>query len=207
MQALVRVTAGNVPMLKEIVVRPVEGAEEARFAQLMQEHHYLGALPKIGETLWYVATWGEQWLALLSFSAAAWKCTARDAWIGWAQRHQFDRLKLITNNSRFLILPDWHRPNLASRTLSLCLGRIGADWVQRFGHRLLLGETFVDPQRFRGTLYQASNWTYVGDSRGFRRTREGYSDTALAPKKLFVRALKPDAREGLRPPCSTPPTA
>jgi hypothetical protein len=34
----------------------------------MQQHHYLGALRKISETLWYVATIGDQWVALLSFS-------------------------------------------------------------------------------------------------------------------------------------------
>ncbi len=164
-------------------------AEEARFQQLMQAHHYLGALPKIGETLWYVASWGEHWLGLLSFSAAAWKCAARDRWIGWDFRHQYDRLKLIANNSRFLILPDWHRPNLGSRILSLCLKRLDGDWLARFGHRLLLVETFVDPQRFRGTLYQAANWTCVGESLGFRRTRQGYSETQAAPKKVFVRAL------------------
>ena len=42
------------------------------------------ALPKISETLWYVATWREEWVALLSFSACALKCSARDRWIGWA---------------------------------------------------------------------------------------------------------------------------
>ena len=47
-------------MLKEIEVRRVQHSEEARFQQLMQAHHYLGALPKIGETLWYVAHWGAQ---------------------------------------------------------------------------------------------------------------------------------------------------
>ncbi len=176
-------------MLKQIQVRPLGQAEEARFQQLMQAHPYLGALPKIGETLWYVASWGEHWLGLLSFSAAAWKCAARDRWIGWDFRHQYDRLKLIANNSRFLILPDWHRPNLGSRILSLCLKRLDGDWLARFGHRLLLVETFVDPQRFRGTLYQAANWTCVGESLGFRRTRQGYSETQAAPKKVFVRAL------------------
>ena len=40
----------------------------------MAQHHYLGALAKIGETAWYVATWREQWVAQLSFSAAALKC-------------------------------------------------------------------------------------------------------------------------------------
>jgi len=181
-------------MLKDIHVRPVARAEEARYQQLMQAHHYLGALPKISETLWYVATWGEHWVALLSFSAAAWKCAVRDRWIGWQYRHQYARLKLIANNSRFLILPDWHRRNLASRTLGLCLKRISRDWLERFGHPLLLVETFVDPRRFRGTLYQAANWTCVGESRGFRRTREGYSEVSPAPKKVFVRALQTNAR-------------
>ena len=73
----------------------------------------MGALPKISETLWYVVIFGEQWIALLSFSAPALKCSARDRWIGWDFHYQYDRLKLTTNNSRFLILPGWHFPNLA----------------------------------------------------------------------------------------------
>ncbi len=48
----------------EIVVRPVGSSEEARYQELMQEHHYLRALPKIGETIWYVATWRDQWTAI-----------------------------------------------------------------------------------------------------------------------------------------------
>src|SRR5438105_11797069 len=74
----------------------------------MRAHHYLGYLPKIGETLWYVATWREQWLALLSFSGSALKCAVRDRWIGWTLRQHYGRLKLVVNNSRFLILPDGH---------------------------------------------------------------------------------------------------
>jgi hypothetical protein len=107
----------------EILVRPVVRIEEDRYQELMHEHHYLGRLPKISETLWYLALWHNQWVALLGFSAAAWKCAARDRWIGWSSRHQYDRLKLVANNSRFLILPDWHVPNLGSRILSLCQKR------------------------------------------------------------------------------------
>lgn len=156
----------------------------------MQAHHYLGALPKIGHTLWYVATWEDKWLALLSFSAAALKCGARDRWIGWSYRHQYDRLNLVANNSRFLILPRRHYKNLASRVLSLCRRRIQADWVTRFGYPLLLLETFVDPTRFAGTIYQASNWQYVGDTRGYQRIREGYSQTPSTPKRVFVQPLQ-----------------
>ena len=64
----------------------------------MQARHYLGALPKIGETIWYVATYHGHWVALLSFSAAAWKSGVRDRWIGWDFRHHYDRLKLLANN-------------------------------------------------------------------------------------------------------------
>lgn len=163
----------------------------------MQEHHYLGFLPKIGETLWYVASWHEEWVALLSFSTAAWKCAARDLWIGWDFRHQYDRLHLVTNNSRFLILPEYHVPNLASRILSLCQKRLPGDWQESFGHPVVLLETFVDPQRFHGTLYKASNWLYVGDTKGFRRTRQGYSATAQSPKMVFLKPLQANAQSRL----------
>ena len=103
--------------------------------------------------IWYVATWREQWVAQLSLSAAALKCGVRDRWIGWDFRSQYGRLNLIANNSRFLILPGWNRPNvgsdvlstLAPRVLSLTERRVNADWRTRFGHPLLLLETFVDP--------------------------------------------------------------
>ena len=74
--------------LREVLVRPLGPFEEQRYQEQMQEHHYLGSLPKIGETLWYIASWHDEWVALLSFSAAAWKCRARDRWIGWSFRHQ-----------------------------------------------------------------------------------------------------------------------
>ncbi len=190
--------------LLEVLVRPVHALEEQRFQQLMQEHHYLGALRKISETLWYVTTFGDQWVALLSFSAAALKCSARDRWIGWDFRHQYDRLKLLTNNSRFLILPDWHFPNLASRILSLCQKRLPADWQAVFGHPVVLIETFVDPQRFRGTIYKAANWIYVGDTKGFHRTRQGYSAAAQSPKMVFVKPLRSDAQALLSRPILEP---
>jgi hypothetical protein len=175
--------------LAQIRLRPVEREEEARYQEQMAQHHYLGALPKIGETVWYVATWRDQWVAQLTLSAAALKCGVRDRWIGWDFRCQYGRLKLIANNSRFLILPDWHRPNVGSRVLSLLARRIGADWQSRFGHRLLLLETFVDPRRFHGGVYRAANWTQLGLTQGYRRTRTGYSDEADTPKRVFVRPL------------------
>ncbi|MFH1481734.1 MAG: Druantia anti-phage system protein DruA [Pseudomonadota bacterium] len=180
--------------LWEIIVRPVLSCEEQHFQEQMQEHHYLGALPKIGETLWYVVSWQDEWVALLSFSAPAWKCRVRDRWIGWDFRHQYDRLHLLTNNSRFLILPEFHIPNLASRILSLCQRRLQGDWQETFGHPIVLLETFVDPQRFQGTVYKAANWVYVGNTKGFRRTPQGYSATAQSPKMVFLKPLQSNAQ-------------
>lgn len=120
--------------LWEIQIRPVERAEEGRYQALLDEHHFLGRMPEISETLWYVAQWHDQWVALLSFSAAAWKCSARDQWIGWSSRQQYDRLKLIANNSRFLILPDWHVPNLGFPGSCLCAKDSQGIGRNNFGH-------------------------------------------------------------------------
>lgn len=159
--------------LSQVIVRPVQPTEDIRFQELMSDHHYLGSLPKIGNTIWYVATCKDEWLGLVSFSAAALKCGVRDRWIGWAYRHQYDRLHLIANNSRFLILPHCHYKNLATKILSLCRQRIQKDWKNRFGFPLLLLEIFVDPSRFTGTIYKAANWKLVGKTKGYQRIRGG----------------------------------
>jgi Domain of unknown function (DUF4338)/DDE_Tnp_1-associated len=183
--------------LSELQVRPVQRSEEGRYQEQMARHHYLGELPKIGETLWYVATWREQWVAQLSLSGAALKCGVRDRWIGWDFRSQYGRLRLIANNSRYLILPDWHRPNVGSRVLSLTERRVASDWRERYGHPVVLLETFVDPRRFHGGVYRAANWMELGLTQGYRRTREGYSAEADAPKRVFVRPLCRDPRAQL----------
>ena len=115
------------------------------------------------------------------------KCGARDRWIGWDYGVQFARLHLVTNNSRFLILPGGPR-NLGSRVHSLCTRRLVRDWPARFGHELLLAETFVNPGFFRGTVYRAANWVEVGRTRGFARDGHGYSEHAR-PKLVFVHPL------------------
>ncbi|MGB5834888.1 MAG: Druantia anti-phage system protein DruA, partial [Thiohalocapsa sp.] len=190
--------------LREIVLQGGAAFEEERFQALIGAHHYLRALPKIGHTLWYVATCNGEWLALLSFSAAAWKCAARDTWIGWDFRRQYDRLHLIANNSRFLILPEHHVAKLASRVLALSVRRLAQDWRERFGYPLLLLEAFVDPQRFHGMIYRAANWRYVGNTHGYRRTRHGYSTAQRSAKRVFVRPLHAHAQACLSRPILDP---
>ncbi len=175
--------------LSQVVVRPVGSSEEPKCQALMQQYHYFGALQKISNTIWYIATCNDEWLGLISFSAAALKCGARDRWIGWGHRLQDDRLHLVANNSRFLILPNCHYKNLATKILSLCSRRIQSDWQDRFGFPLLMMETFVDSSRFVGTIYHASNLKLVGKTQGYQRIRNDYSKERQASKLVFVQLL------------------
>ena len=84
--------------------------------------------------------------------------------------------------------------------LALCEARIGADWLTHFKQPLLLLETFVDPTRYRGTVYRASNWICVGQTQGSRRIQGGYSARDGASKLVFVRPLRRDAQSQLSRP-------
>jgi len=176
--------------LDKLIVRPILKQEEKKYLTLMETNHYLGSIRKIGETVWYCGIYNNKWVALISFSAAVLNCTARDHWIGWSYRHRTGRLKLIANNSRFLILPGWHNKNLGSRLLSLCLKRLSSDWMDKYGHPILLVETFVDPSRYHGGVYYASNWRAIGKTKGYQRVTGGYSESKTQTKKtLFIKPL------------------
>jgi hypothetical protein len=191
-------------VLRDVVVRPTAASDQARWRQLMEAHHYLGWTPRIGESIEYVATIGPHWVALIGWGGAAWKTAPRDQWVGWDAALRERRLHLIANNTRFLILPQAAgRKNLASKVLGLTLQRLNADWQQRYHHPLLLVETFVDPARFSGTCYRATGWVPLGLTRGYARRETGYVAHGQ-PKQIFVRPLRPDARQHLAAPWPPP---
>jgi hypothetical protein len=187
------------------VVSPARREERARWRELMQQHHYLGFERIVGESLCYVARRGADWVALLGWGSAAFKCGPRDGWIGWERPLQWRRLHLIANNVRFLILPGWHQPNLASRLLALNLKRLSRDWELYHGHPILLAETFVDGARFRGTCYRAAGWQVLGQTRGFAKRNRRYWRHGQ-PKLVFVRPLVADAVSRLVAPFLPPLT-
>ena len=169
----------------------------------MREHHYLGFAGAVGERVEYVATVDEQWVALVLWSVSALKLASRDRWLGWNWRVQLERLKLIANNSRFLVLPWARRPNLASRVLGLNLRRLSADYQAFYGHPILLAETFVDGSRFRGSCYRAAGWRELGQTRGFTRLRKGYVENGVV-KKVLVKPLYDGAQTELADPLRDP---
>ena len=180
-------------ILIHVVVRPVLPKEVERFDQLMAQHHYLKNGQVVGEHLRYVAEYQGQWLALATWSAPALHLKARDAFIGWTEEQRRRRLPLLVNNSRLVVLPPAHYPNLISRFMKLMLARLSEDWQQDWGHRLALAETFVDPHLYQGTAYKASGWNRLGQTAGWKRSAEDFYQKHDRPKQIWVRELVPNA--------------
>lgn len=142
------------------------------FNSLLASFHYLGHRNTVGENLRYlIRDRYERPVACLLFGSAAWKCADRDRLIGWGRLSRERNLQLLTNNTRFLILPWVEVPHLASHVLGLIARRIRDDWQAKYGHPVHALETFVDRSRFKGTCYRAANWMRLGATQG--RTRKG----------------------------------
>lgn len=143
----------------------------------------------VGETMRYVAIDADGvWVALVGFASAALSCQPRDRFIGWSPEIQLRRLRFVASNQRFCVLPAGRRPNTASAVMSRTLARLSADWTVRWGHPVLLVETFVDPSRHVGTCYGASSFVRVGQSAGFARRSGRYVEHGLV-KDVYVRPL------------------
>ena len=170
-----------------------DGAQAQLFKFLLQRYHYLGLRNCVGENLKYLARdrYGRV-LACLLFGSAAWKAAARDQWIGWNPEQRVGRLRLVTNNTRFLILPSVHVPHLASHLLGGVAARLSADWQDKYGHPIYLLESFVEEPRFTGASYRAAGWLRVGRTTGRTRNDDGRKPRT-ARKALYLKPLRADA--------------
>lgn len=169
----------------------------AECAAALAEFHYLSYRGTVGENLQYtVRDPHGRLLACLVWGSAAWTCRARDAFIGWTPAQRAARLSLVTGNVRFLILPVVTVPYLASWILGRVLRRVSRDWQRKYGHPILLVETFVERPRFTGTSYAAANWIRLGTTAG--RSRQDRSWTLSVPvKDVYVYPLHRAFREAL----------
>ena len=167
------------------------------FHTLLALYHYLGFCRMAGENMKYIVfDCNANPLACLLFGSPAWKIAPRDSFIGWDILARKQRLHLIANNLRFLILPWVRVPHLASHVLGLIARRISNDFVHKYGHPIYLLETFVERERFKGTCYKAANWQLVGQTKG--RTRNDRYNTIRVPiKDIYLYPLTPNFREAL----------
>jgi hypothetical protein len=148
--------------------------EETLFNSLMEEHHYLGYEQPVGEHLKYLVWAQGRPIACLAWSSAPRHLASRDHYIGWSAEARRRNIRFIGYNTRFLILPWVQVPHLASHILGRMAARISEDWQAMYGHPVYFLETFVDPERFRGTCYRAANWVLLGKTTGRGKQSNSY---------------------------------
>jgi hypothetical protein len=168
--------------------------DEALFNSMIEEHHYLGYEQPVGEHLKYIVWVQGRPIACVAWSSAPRHLGCRDRFIGWAQEARRRNIRFIAYNTRFLIVPWVQVPHLASHILGRIAQRISRDWDDLYKHPIYFLETFVDPERFRGTCYRAANWVVLGETTG-----RGKDDQTHRPnrsiKQVLGYALTPQFRQ------------
>jgi hypothetical protein len=184
---LIDSTPIEVPLrnLQPLEFEPVRRtSQEPLFNSLMEQHHYLRYEQPVGEHLKYLVWAQGRPIACLAWSSAPRHLGSRDRYIGWDAEARRSRIRFIAYNTRFLILPWVRVEHLASHILGRMAARISADWQQMYGHPIYFLETFVDPERFRGTCYRAANWVWLG-----RTTGRGKQSNSYVPNRSIKEVL------------------
>jgi Domain of unknown function (DUF4338)/DDE_Tnp_1-associated len=174
-----------------------DAAQRQQVAAWLEAEHFLGSFRPVGHSLAQIILEDGKPVALVQWAACAYHLKDREAWSGWDAQACARRRNLIINNVRFLVRAAARRPNLASKALAEALKAIGGQWRERFGYEPLVAETFTDPESHAGTCYKASGWTPLGLTGGNSRQRAEFYVPNERPKKLWVKPLRPDARERL----------
>jgi len=156
-------------------------ADEAFFNGLVEAYHYLGYVHPVGEHLKYLVRAGGRLVAAFAWSSAPRHLGPRDRHIGWTPAVRRCNVRLVAYNSRYLILPWVHVPHLASHLLGRMARVLPVEWQRAYGHPVHFAETFVDPERFRGTCYRAANWVLLGRTTG--RGKDDLTHRANRPVK------------------------
>jgi hypothetical protein len=166
---------GRLSNLQPLRFEPVRRtSNEPLFNSLIEEHHYLGYEQPVGEHLKFLVWAQQRPVACLAFSSAPRHLGSRDRYIGWSAEARRRNIRFLAYNTRFLILPWVRVDHLASHILGRMAARISDDWRQMYGHPIFFLETFVDPERFRGTCYQAANWVLLGKTTGRGKQSNSY---------------------------------
>lgn len=174
---------------------------EVLWDEIVMEYHYLGYEGQVGARIKYIITLDKQIVGAISFCTGAYKLGPRDVYIGWDAETRLKNLKHILSNNRFLILPWINVKNLASHVLAKALVQVQKDWERQYGISPYIVETFIDKGKYLGTCYIASNWTYLGETKGYSRQGDEYvyhgnkkDIYVYVLSKSFAKEFQPDLR-------------
>lgn len=167
--------------------------DEPLFNSMIEQYHYLSYTQPVGEHLKYLVYSGDRAIACLAWSSAPRHLGCRDRFIGWSAQARRKNIRFLAYNTRYLILPRVEVPHLASHILGQMAKILPRDWERIYGHPVYFLETFVDPQRFRGTCYRAANWVVLG-----RTTGRGKADQTGRPNRSIKEMLGYPLRRDFR---------
>jgi hypothetical protein len=185
---------GTVRDFEPIAVEPATDGDLKLWNEYVERYHVLGYKRPFGaHQRYFVQERSGRRVGCLLFASSAWALSVRDEWIGWSKRDRAQRLNWVVANTRFLLFPWVQVRNLGSKALSLAARRIRGDWMQRYGYEPVLLETFVEAERYRGTVYQAANWIRLGVTAGRGRI-DRYGQYLSTPKTIYVYPLVEDFR-------------
>lgn len=176
---------GTLNTIRPLTFRQVRRTpDEPLFNSLIEHYHYLSYTQPVGEQLKYVVSAQGRPIACLAWSSAPRHLGARDRFIGWSPEARRKNIRFIAYNTRFLILPWVQVAHLASHILGRIARLLPQDWERTYEHSVYFLETFIDPQRFRGTCYRAANWIVLG-----RTTGRGKDDHTGRPNRAIKEVL------------------
>jgi hypothetical protein len=167
--------------------------QESLFNSLLEHYHYLGYTQPVGEHLKYLVLTQGRPIAALAWSSAPRHLGSRDRFIGWSAEARRRNIRYVAYNTRYLIVPWVEVPHLASHILGRMVKVLPRDWQRIYGHPLYFLETFINPQRSRGTCYLAANWLALG-----RTTGRGKDSQSKRPNRPFKEVLGLPLRKRFR---------
>ena len=177
--------AGALSALRPIELQQVRRtADEPLFNSLMEQYHYLSYEQPVGEHLKFLAWAKGRPIACIAWSSAPRHLGSRDRYIGWSAEARRRNIRFLAYNTRFLILPWVRVPHLASHILGRMAATLSDDWQAMYHHPVYFAETFIDPERFRGTCYRAANWVPMGLTTG-----RGKADQTHRPNRSIKEVL------------------
>ncbi len=180
-------------------IKQIKGDELERFNDLAGQYHYMGEGHSSGHTMRFVATLDDEWIALFLWSSASYCLKPRDEYIGWSAPQRAQRLKLVVQNRRFVMLSKPGESKIpATKILGKMLRELPAYWSDCYGYEPLIAETFCDIEARAGTCYKASNWIPLGKTKGYSRHQADFYIPNDRPKKLWIFELRKDATAQLR---------
>ncbi len=124
--------SGPLSALQPVSVAIADGSDRLLLHAVLERFHYLGLSTPVGESLGHLVRDRSGRIVGCSLTgAAAWRCAARDGWIGWSDGQRRASLGLVADQQRFLILDAVRVPHLASHVLSRLCRRLSGDYEAR----------------------------------------------------------------------------